>query len=210
MFAKNSFAGAEMSAKTKTYKSISCCIFYSCIRDEGIRRMSDKDALKTERIIPREKAIFWLDKNGIWHGEQGKFENRRIANHFHSCIRCDEFGYFLYQEHQDVVEKVYFPYEDTALFVFQVLKEEDIFLVLNTQERIPLTPSNLFITHDNLYMSYGRKRIKFTQDAMIALSHEIEEANGTFMIRVRGRRFCIPEINEDQESAHDAFSQDNG
>jgi hypothetical protein len=71
---------------------------------------------RTEIIIPKERAIFWLDKNGRWHNAHGEFEHKKIIDYFHSSIKRDENGYYLFQKRGDVQEKVYFHYEDTALF----------------------------------------------------------------------------------------------
>jgi hypothetical protein len=155
--------------------------------------MPVKDTRKKEHIIPKEKAVFWLDKNGFWHTGQGKFENRKIINHFHSCIRYDESGYYLQQEHRDYREKVYFFHEDAVLFVFHVLKKEDIILVLNTGKKVKLRSKKLFIHKDNLYMTLGDERIKFREDALIQISSELEDKDGSVYIRVKGRRYRIPE-----------------
>ena len=146
-----------------------------------------------EVVIPKEEAVFWLDKNGFWHNDAGKFEHRKIINYFHRCIRKDEHGYHLAQEHGGYREKVYFPYEDTALFVFDVIKEDGMTLVLNTQKRIRLKPKKLFIKQDNLYMHAGDERIKFSEQALIRLAAFMEEHNDDLFIRVRGRRYRIPE-----------------
>ena len=72
-----------------------------------------------EFVVPKEKAVFWLDAYGRWHNEHGVFEHKKIISYFHSSIRKDAEGYYLFQKHNDhTIEKVYFKYEDTALFVF--------------------------------------------------------------------------------------------
>ena len=152
--------------------------------------------MKKVHIIPKEQAAFWLDKNGFWHTGPTKFENRKIINHFHSCIRYDESGYHLRQEHRHYIEKVYFHCEDTALFVLQVLKKEDIILVLNTGKRMKLKPRRLFTCNDNLYMYSGREIIKFTEGAMITIASELEDENAVLSIRVKGRRYQIPDAHE--------------
>lgn len=159
--------------------------------------MPAKNTRKKELIIPREKAVFWMDKHGFWHTAEGKFENRKIISHFHACIRYDESGYHLRQEHPGYREKVYFFYEDTPLFVFQVLKNSEITLVLNTGRRVGLKPKSLFINHDNLYMMLGKERVKFTENALIRISGELEEEKGRMYIRVGGRRYRIPEKIEE-------------
>ena len=87
---------------------------------------------KPVATIPKEEAVFRLDKNGVWYHGDRKFENRKIIEYFHSMIKKDESGYFLKQEHRDFIEKVYFPYEETALFVFQVIAKDSLILVLYT------------------------------------------------------------------------------
>ena len=146
-------------------------------------------------MIPKEQAIFWLDKNGFWHTEQGKFENRKIMSHFHSCIRLDEGGYYLQQDHRHFREKVYFRHEDTPLFVFYVLREDDIILLLNTGKRVTLKPKRLFIREESLYMHMGKERVKFTEGALITIANDMEDEKGAFFIRVKGRRYRIAHEN---------------
>ena len=145
-------------------------------------------------VIPKEKAAFWLDKNGFWHNEEGKFEHRKIINYFHRCIKKDKRGYHLAQEHSGYREKVYFPYEDTALFVFDVIKNDDITLVLNTKKRIKLKPRKLFIKGDSLYMDAGDDHIKFTEQALIRVAAFMEQHSDVFLLRVKGRRYRIREL----------------
>lgn len=150
--------------------------------------MADKPR---EVVIPKEEAVFWLDRNGFWHNEHGKFQHKKIINYFHSSIRKDRDGYHLMQMYRDLKEKVYFPYEDTALFVFDVIIKEDVTLVLNTQKRIRLKPKKLFINDDSLYMQLGEERLKFTDQALIRIADRLEYENEQCFIRVRGRRYKI-------------------
>ncbi len=58
-----------------------------------------------------------MDANGIWHNEHGRFEHPKIINHFNRSIQKDDLGYFLSQMIDEAKEeKVYFPYEETAVF----------------------------------------------------------------------------------------------
>jgi len=150
---------------------------------------------RSVRIVPREQAVFGLDAHGHWqHAEQGRFENPRIIAYFHSCIRKDELGYHLVQDHAGVREKVYFPYEDTALFVFDVLKDGDVILVLNTGRRVRLGPRKLFIRDDVLYTRVGGHRVRFTEHALVRMADLLEfDDEGQTFVRVRGRRYRIPE-----------------
>lgn len=145
-----------------------------------------------EIVIPREEAVFWLDKNGCWHNETGRFEHKKIIAHFHACIKRDRHGYFLYQTHENYAEKVYFPYEDQALFVFDVIVQNDVTLVLNTGRRIKLRPRKLFMKNDCLYMHLDGEIIKFAEQGLFQIAQLIEEIEDRFYIRVKNRRYRIP------------------
>ncbi len=149
---------------------------------------------RKEVVIPKEQAVFGLDAHGHWqHAEQGRFENPRIIAHFHACIRWDEQGYHLVQDHPDFREKVYFPYEDTALFVFDVFKGEAVTLVLNTGKRERLRPGKLFIRNDALYIRLGDHRVRFTEHALVRMADLLEfDEEGNAFVRLRDRRYPIP------------------
>ncbi len=144
-----------------------------------------------ERVIPKEDAVFRLDKNGRWYNQYGAFEHKKIITFFHSAIQRDSQGYFLEQEHGEYKEKVYFPYEDTALFVFDVILENDITLVLNTGEHIKLSPDQLFMKGDNLYMHYCGERVKFVERGLMKISKSIEEEKDLYFIRVKNKKYRI-------------------
>ena len=152
--------------------------------------MTDKRA----RVISKEDAVFWLDAQGRWQNEHGTFEHAKIIDYFHSSIKRDEKGYFLSQEQDDYSEKVYFRYEDTALFVFEVLMNDDITLVLNTKKRIKLQPDNLSIKDDNLYTWDGDDRIKFAERALLKISDLLEEVDDQYSISVNDKRYRIHEL----------------
>ena len=142
-------------------------------------------------MIPKEKVSFWLDQNGFWHNENDRFENQRIINHFHSCIKKDDRGFHLAQRHTDYLEKAFFPYEDTALFVFDVIEREQIILVLNTQKRVKLRPKRLFTRTDRLYMQLGEDLIKFTENSLVKIAEMLEFQQDESFIRVKGRKYRI-------------------
>ncbi len=148
---------------------------------------------RREVIVPREQAVFGLDAHGNWqHAEQGRFENPRIIAYFHSCIQKDEGGYHLVQDHPDFREKVYFPHEDTALFVFDVVKGDDILLVLNTGRRERLRPRKLFLRNEVLYIRLGEHRVRFTENALVRMADLLEfDEEGYAFVLVRGRRYRI-------------------
>jgi hypothetical protein len=146
-----------------------------------------------ETVIPREKAVFRLDGRGRWCNAHGVFRNRRISAYFHSAIRRDGGGYYVCQAHGDRVEKVYFPYEDTALFAVEVDPAEEIRLRLNTGRELCLDPAELFVAGDSLYMTCDGERIKFSERALLKLAEVMEFTEEGYFIRVLGRRHRIRE-----------------
>ena len=147
-----------------------------------------------EIIISKDEAIFWLDEKGRWNNVHGAFEHKKIIDHFHTSIQKDKDGYYLSQIIGDNKEKVYFHFEDTALFVFDVIKEKDIILVLNTKKKIKLRPRKLFIKDDHLYMQVGEERIKFNERGMMKISDLIQCDNDRYYIKVKNRRYEIPNL----------------
>ena len=145
----------------------------------------------TEITIPKEQAVFWLDKNGHWHNAHGKFEHQKIIEYFHSSIKKDKDGYYLFQKRENLREKVYFRYEDTALFAVDLIKDTEITLILNTKKQIQLKPRNLFIRDDDLYMQMGKETIKFTEKGLMKISDLLEYDNAAYFIKIKNRRYRI-------------------
>ena len=150
-----------------------------------------------EVVIPREKAVFRLDARGRWCNRHGVFRNRRICDHFHAAIRRDAAGYHLRQELPDRVEKVYFPYEDTALFVVQVALGDPVELTLNTRRRIALDPALLFVRGESLYLTLEGERVKFTERATLNLAEAMEFTPEGYAIRTGERVHPIPELPDE-------------
>jgi len=148
---------------------------------------------KPIKTIHKEDAVFRLDKNGKWRQlDDEPFANRKIIKYFHSMIQKDEEGFFLQQEHEHFIEKVYFSYEETPLFVFGVIKEDGLILRLNTGEQIRLDPKNLFLKNDTLYVRNDADLIKFTENAMLSLAGYLDEEADRFVIDLDGKRYPIP------------------
>ena len=146
--------------------------------------------------IPQDKAVFWLDANGCWHNSDGKFRHKKIIDYFHSSIQRDHKGYHLRQAHENYIEKVYFHYDDQALFVFDVLSENGITLVLNTKKRIQLKPRKVFIKNDSLYMHLGNETIKFAEQGLMKIAPSLEEEGDQLYIRSKDRRYRRPTQEE--------------
>jgi hypothetical protein len=149
---------------------------------------------KKQIIIPKEKAVFRMDKNGVWYNEHGRFEHPRIIKYFNASIRKDENGYHVYQVRDGCEEKVYFNYEDTAVFVVDIIDDDQPVLVLNTTEKIPLDPEQMVVRDDSLYMETPDHLIKFNDRALLKVSGRITETDDGLFITIAGRSVKIGEI----------------
>ena len=157
---------------------------------------SDAQSL-TEVVIPKENAVFWMDDQGRWNNRHGRFEHKRIIDYFNRSIRHDENGYFITQVRGNIREKVYFPFKDTPLFVFRIIKGDPMQLELNTGQTLPLTPMQLFVRSDQLYQRHGEEEIKFSERTLMDLAAYLEETPDGLVIRIDGRRFPIPEAESE-------------
>ncbi|MCP3955522.1 MAG: DUF1285 domain-containing protein [Desulfobacterales bacterium] len=143
-------------------------------------------------IIPKENAVFWLDAEGRWHNEHGPFEHPKVSAYFHTCIQRDADGYYVGQQRDAVYEKVYFRFEDTALFVFRVdIGLEAITLRLNTGQQIALEPGVLSTKNDHLYIQTSQGIARFNQSSLLEISKRMEEENGDLFIVVGRARFKV-------------------
>jgi len=142
--------------------------------------------------IPKEDAVFWLDGEGRWHNEHGPFEHPKVSAYFHACIQQDADGYYVGQRRDDVYEKVYFSYDDTAIFVFRVnIGTEEIVLQLNTGRKINLEPVDLFTKNDHLYTQSPLGVARFNQSSLLEISKQMDEEDGVLYILVGQARFKI-------------------
>ena len=152
-----------------------------------------------EIVIKKEDAVFWMDKSGYWCNDGGKFRKKKIIDLFHQSIAKDDAGYFVSQIRDDILEKVYFRHEDTALFVFAVIFNDDIILKLNTGKRLALNPEDLYVKDDNLYISDKDGRIKFSERALMQISSIIEEDGEEdedhLVININGNKLKITDSN---------------
>ncbi|WP_022665578.1 hypothetical protein [Desulfospira joergensenii] len=166
--------------------------------------MKDKDEntgpMESEEkviIIPKEDAVFWMDKNGLWHNEHGKFEHPKIIRYFHESIQKDERGYHLRQTRDGFLEKVYFPHEDTALFVFDIREDaKNLTLILNTGKTMILDPGQLVTRDDSLYVQGPDHRIKFAQNALVKISRFLAPDRESLCLILGGVSYPIPEEPE--------------
>ncbi len=144
-------------------------------------------------VVPKEEAVFWMDERGRWHNVHGKIEHPKIIDYFHASIQKDEDGYYLYQEFNGIQEKVYFPYQETALFVFDVLIEEEITLALNTKRKIKLVPEDLFIKEDQLFMKHDGDKVKFSENALLKLADCFHQKEDGYFFSYNGLEMKVGE-----------------
>ena len=144
-----------------------------------------------EIIISKEDAVFWMDKNGVWQNEHGKFEHPKIIKYFNASIKKDENGYYVHQETNECIEKVYFHYEDTALFVSDIKENENIILILNSNDTIKFNPRQLFTRDDNLYVQTPEHRVKFKDRALLKISKFMEEKDGQLLFKLEGKTYPV-------------------
>jgi len=144
-------------------------------------------------VIPKEEAVFWMDKNGDWHNEHGKFEHPKIIQYFNTSIKKDENGYYVHQKTEELEEKVYFPYEETAVFAvdLSVQDETDLVIVLNTGQSVKFTGQPIFTRNDNLYMKIPDHLVKFSQKALLKISSFLEEKNGRLFLCINSRQWPV-------------------
>lgn len=149
------------------------------------------EAALPEVVIPKENAVFRMDNRGRWQGRHGRFAHKRIIDYFNRAIRRDEDGYYVTQILGNVREKIYFDYDDTPLFVLQVIDADPVDLILNTAETIVLDPARLFVDADQLYQQRGDERIKFSDRALLAMAPYLDEGADGFSIRIGDRTWPI-------------------
>ena len=159
--------------------------------------MNDNDKLMPEGhlpevVIPKEQAVFWMDGQGRWQNRHGRFAHKLIIDHFNRSIRRDDKGYYVTQVRGDIREKVYFPYEDTPLYIVRVLLQAPLRLALNTGDVIALDPAALFVESDQLYHTMGDERVKFSDRALLAMAPFLEEKADGLSIRIENRSWSIP------------------
>jgi hypothetical protein len=144
-----------------------------------------------EIVVPKDKAVFWLDANGHWHNEGGRIELKRVIRRFNASIQKDINGYFLTQINCDRLEKVYFPYEDTALFAIDISKKEPLTLRLNTGQRLQLYPEKLFVAGESLYTLSNEDWIKFSERSLLKISTMIDYEKSPYTFIYQGKEYPI-------------------
>lgn len=142
-------------------------------------------------VISKEDAVFWMDENGCWHNEHGKFEHPRIIKYFNTSIKKDTQGYYVSQSTDQVREKVYFRYKETAVFVVDIKEDNGLLLLLNTGKTVSFDPDGLTIKGDSLFAATKEHLMKFSSQAMVKLSRYLKEENGSLILSYQGKEWTI-------------------
>ena len=137
-----------------------------------------------------------MDGNGRWHNVDGPFQHKKLIDHFNRCIGWDTDGFFVSQERDDIREKVYFPYEETALFGVDAVIEAEVSILLNTGEKTKLEPEDLYIKDDQLFMNYLGTFIKFTDRCLMQLADYIEEIDGIYYFEFKDKKVMIATMDQ--------------
>lgn len=144
-----------------------------------------------KRVIQKEDAVFWMDNDGRWHNEHGRFEHPKLIRFFNASIQKDEDGYFVYQKTDEFEEKIYFRYEETAVFVSDFDVSDQIKLLLNTGKEILLDPGQLVQKNDSLYVAAPEGLIKFTQNTLVKLSRYMVEKGDSLWLALNDKTWEI-------------------
>lgn len=156
--------------------------------------MSDINSNPETIVIPKEYAKFRMDRNGRWLNDGGPVEKASIIRYLNSAIEKDENGYYVTHMLGERREKVYFGYDDTALFIIDLkLNGDDISLLLNTKRRLKLEPAGLFLKDDSLYFEQSGHVIKFSERAMVKMAPLLAESEEGLVVTINGRKQIIRE-----------------
>jgi len=136
-----------------------------------------------------------MDGQGVWRNRHGRFRRKKIIDHFNAAIRRDGEGFYVCQERDDILEKVYFPYEDTAWFAVTVdLGQDPPQLGLNTGRVIDLVPENLYTRNDGLFMVHDDLGlVKFAERALLAVAGCLRGEEDAPLFVLQGREYPLCE-----------------
>ncbi len=149
------------------------------------------DIIQQDIVIPKENAVFWMDENGHWYNEGGRFELKKVIRRFNASIRKDAGGYFLIQINGSRREKIYFPYEETALFAIDLTKKDPLTLRLNTGIWVPLNPECLFVAGESLYTIVTDDWIKFAERSLLKISTIIDYEKNPYIFSYKVKVYPI-------------------
>ena len=144
-------------------------------------------------VIPRQKAVFWMDAQGRWHNQHGPFQHKKIIDHFNASIRKDRDGYYVGQYRDGLYEKVYFTYQETARFAVKLVGRDPVRMELNSGEIVEVKPDLLFIHDDQLFHRYGEEIVKFSESALMQISRYIDSDADGYLLRWMGSTYRLKE-----------------
>lgn len=153
----------------------------------------DRSGNRIEVVIPKEKAVFWMDGAGRWCNRHGHFQHKKIIDHFNASIQRDDKGFYLIQHRDDIIEKVYFSHAETALFAVDFTYSDPSIIRLNTGIEFELIPEALFIFGDDLFYQMGNELVKFNQRALLIISEKISRDQERYVLKIQSESITIEE-----------------
>lgn len=151
----------------------------------------DRSHHSKEIVIPKDKAVFWMDGAGRWHNQHGLFQHKKIIDHFNASIQKDENGYYLTQQSDNIIEKVYFHHAETALFAVDVAFGDPPKMRLNTGIELTIVPTALFICGDDLFYRMENQLVKFNQLALLKVSEKMTFHQGRCILKMQAESIAI-------------------
>ncbi len=118
-------------------------------------------------------------------------EHPRIIKYFNTAIRKDAKGYYVAQSTDQVTEKVYFKYKETAIFVVDLKQKDGLTLILNTGRTARFNPDQLMVKNDSLFVRTKECLIKFSSQSMVKISRYLKEEEGKLMFSLDGKSWPI-------------------
>ena len=75
----------------------------------------------------------------------------------------------------------------------EVLWGDPVQMLLNTGQRLDLSPERLFIRNDQLFHQKGDEIIKFSERALTRISERMDFSEDRYSIRLKGICYAVPE-----------------
>ncbi len=132
-----------------------------------------------------------IDKEGVWYHKGAEIIRKDIIKFFYEHMDLDEHGRYIISWRG---ERCVVDVEDTAYFVQRVERIDDRFILfLSDETQEELDPETLYIKGDVLYCKVKKRKFpaRFKRPAYYQIAEYIEEEDGKFFIRVKGKKYVL-------------------
>jgi hypothetical protein len=150
----------------------------------------------TDNIPPCQ---IFIDKEGRWFHKGVEMIHQEFINLFYENMSLDSEGRYIITLEG---ERCYVDVEDTPIVVRKALfkasvqsNRSRIILFLNDETQENLSPDTLYVGIENvLYCSVrgGTFSARFDRPAYYQLAQHIEEIEGSYFLRMNGKKYLIP------------------